>query len=174
MKYDDMVFYSDEAMPELPLEEKLYKLAIEKECTISVAESCTGGLLSGQIINVSGASNIFLEGDVTYSNDAKMKSLGVSEKSLEEFGAVSDIVAMEMAKGIQKKTGSTFAVSTTGIAGPEGGTSEKPVGLVYFGFASEKESFAKRRVFTGDRKTVRRKAVEEALKILISEIEKLQ
>ena len=111
------------------------KLLIEKNISVSCAESCTGGLFAGALTDIPGISAVFERGIVTYSNRAKMEELGVSAETLERFGAVSPETAVEMADGLQKKTGSDLCVSVTGIAGPGGGTEEKPVGLVYIGIA---------------------------------------
>lgn len=115
------------------LEDVLGAMLIEKKLTIATAESCTGGLLSGRLINYPGISEVFMEGAVTYSNEAKMNRLGVKKETLESYGAVSSETAAEMAKGIAKTAGTNIGVSTTGVAGPGGGTKEKPVGLVYVG-----------------------------------------
>ena len=111
------------------------KLLIEKNISVSCTESCTGGLFAGALTDIPGISAVFERGIVTYSNRAKMEELGVSAETLERFGAVSPETAVEMADGLQKKTGSDLCVSVTGIAGPGGGTEEKPVGLVYIGIA---------------------------------------
>ena len=113
-----------------------------KEKTLAVAESCTGGLISSKIVEVSGSSEIFKLGAVCYSNHAKMELINVREESLNKFGAVSAIVAKEMAYGARKVSNADIAISTTGIAGPNGGTKEKPVGLVYVGISTEKETRA--------------------------------
>ncbi len=109
------------------------RLLLEKKITISCAESCTGGLFAGSLIGIDGISEVFERGIVTYSNRAKVEELGVKEETLEKYGAVSPETAAEMADGLKKKTGSDLCISVTGIAGPGGGTAEKPVGLVYIG-----------------------------------------
>ena len=109
------------------------KLLLERNLTISIAESCTGGKLSSMLIEVPGISKVFFEGAITYSNEAKMHTLGVKSETLDKYGAVSEECAKEMAEGIAKYTGSKISISTTGIAGPDGGTEYKPVGLVYIG-----------------------------------------
>lgn len=111
--------------------EEIGKILTERNWTISTTESCTGGLLSSKLTDISGSSAYITLNLVTYANEAKSKMLGVSNKTLEEFGAVSEECAYEMAKGLQKLTKSEICVSTTGIAGPTGGTKEKPVGLMY-------------------------------------------
>lgn len=110
-------------------------MLLDKNITISCAESCTGGLFAGTLINTDGISKVFDRGIVTYSNEAKIKELGVKAETLDTFGAVSPETAAEMAEGIRVKTGTDMAVSVTGIAGPGGGSADKPVGLVYIGIA---------------------------------------
>ena len=112
-------------------------MLIEKNISISCAESCTGGLFAGALTDIPGISAVFERGIVTYSNRAKMEELGVSSDTLERYGAVSPQTACEMAEGLKEKTGSDLCISVTGIAGPDGGTEEKPVGLVYIGISYE-------------------------------------
>ncbi len=135
----------------------------EKNLTISTAESCTGGLLGAAFTQEPGSSRFYLGGVVSYSNSLKQGLLGVSEKNLKLFGAVSEAVAKEMAEGIRNKTGSDLAISTTGIAGPDGGSDEKPVGLVYIGFSSAKGVYAEKFQFYGERESVRQLTVQAAL-----------
>jgi len=131
--------------------------------TISTAESCTGGLLGAALTQEPGSSSFYLGGVVSYSNSLKRGLLGVSEESLKAFGAVSEEVAKEMAEGIRSKTGSDMAISTTGIAGPDGGSDKKPVGLVYIGIATSKGVHAEKFQFYGERESVRQLAVQAAL-----------
>lgn len=112
-------------------EETLGRLLKEKSLTVSTAESCTGGLLASRITDISGSSEYFKEAYVTYANEIKHKNLGVTTETLEKFGAVSSECAFEMAQGLAKRTGCDVAICTTGIAGPTGGSKNKPVGLVY-------------------------------------------
>ena len=112
-------------------EESLGKLLKEKKLTVSTAESCTGGLVASRITDISGSSDYFKEAYVTSANEIKHKNLGVSNETLEKYGAVSSECAFEMAQGLSKRTGCDVAICTTGIAGPTGGTAKKPVGLVY-------------------------------------------
>jgi len=119
------------------LEEIVVKLLRDKGATLAIAESCTGGLLASRITNVPGASQALLEGNVTYSNEAKTRTLAVPAEMITRFGAVSEEVAAAMAEGARNRAGSTFALATTGIAGPDGGTPEKPVGTVFIGLAAE-------------------------------------
>lgn len=134
-----------------------------KNLTISTAESCTGGLLGAALTQEPGSSQFYLGGVVSYSNTLKQGLLGVNEDSLKLYGAVSEEVAKEMAEGIRSKTGSDLAVSTTGIAGPDGGSNEKPVGLVYIGFSTPKGVHAERFQFYGERESVRQLTVQAAL-----------
>ena len=145
------------------LENQIGKILILKNLTIATTESCTGGLLSSKLTDVSGSSAYIHLNLVTYANEAKHKMLGVSAETLENFGAVSEECSYEMAKGLQKLSGADICVSTTGIAGPTGGSKEKPVGLVYIGVYYKGDVKAYRHVFNGDRGEVRRKATVEAL-----------
>lgn len=111
--------------------EEIAKILLEKNLTLSTTESCTGGLLSSKFTDVSGSSAYIRLNLVTYSNEAKHQMLGVRTETLENFGAVSEECALEMARGLQKLTGSDICISTTGIAGPTGGSDEKPVGLMF-------------------------------------------
>ncbi len=135
------------------LEEVVVKMLVSAHQTIAVAESCTGGAIANRITNVSGSSEVFINGCVTYSNESKTRLLGVSEKTLAEHGAVSEEVAHEMAEGVRTRSGADFGISTTGIAGPTGGTPDKPVGLVYIGFATSKGTNVQRHLLTFDRET---------------------
>jgi nicotinamide-nucleotide amidase len=138
---------------EVRLEEVVVKMLTAAHRTIAVAESCTGGTIANRITNVSGSSEVFINGCVTYSNESKTRLLGVSEKSLAEHGAVSEEVAREMAEGVRTRSRADFGISTTGIAGPSGGTLDKPVGLVYIGFATSNGTAVQRHVLTVDRET---------------------
>lgn len=136
---------------------------IEDKITIATAESCTGGKIAAAITDVPGASEIFGYGMVTYSNDAKIKILGVKAETLAAHGAVSPETAYEMAAGLKRVSGADVAVSVTGIAGPGGGSPEKPVGLVYIGIAYGDDVFVKKNFFQGERDEVRLQTVETAL-----------
>lgn len=155
------------------IEEVLGKLLIDNKLTLSSAESCTGGLIASRLVSYSGISKIFIEGVVTYSNEAKMRRLNVKKETLDKFGAVSEAVAIEMAQGIVNTANTDIGISTTGIAGPEGGTDEKPVGLVYIGICVKGKSYAKRYVFNGDRNTIRNAAAKKALNMVKEEVEKI-
>ncbi|MFL8799627.1 MULTISPECIES: competence/damage-inducible protein A [unclassified Clostridioides] len=158
---------------ETALEDAVAKLLVEKNLTIAVAESCTGGLVSSSLINYSGISSVFLEGCVTYSNEAKMKRLGVKRETLEEFGAVSEQTAIEMAEGVAKGLGANIGISTTGVAGPGGGTEEKPVGLVYTAIYINGKTVVKKNIFNGDRRKIRLRATRDLLNELRIQLEKL-
>ena len=135
----------------------------ENNLVIATAESCTGGLVAARIVDAPGASKVFYEGVVTYSNDAKADRLNVSYETLETYGAVSEQVAKEMAYGLLSEN-VDIAVSTTGVAGPDGGTPEKPVGLVYIGIAFQaREPIAIECRYEGSRNDIRRSAANEAL-----------
>lgn len=135
--------------------------------TMATAESCAGGLISHRITNVPGASAYFQGGFITYSNRAKMKLLGVGKDTLNTAGAVSEEVAREMAQGAQAKLGVDFAVSVTGIAGPTGGTEEKPVGTVYIGVATPSGARVERKQFSGTREEVKSQTAQRALEFLL-------
>lgn len=152
------------------LEEVVGKLLIEKNITIATAESCTGGLLAGRLVNYPGISEVFMQGAVTYSNEAKMQRLGVKKETLDKFGAVSSETAAEMAEGIAKTSNTNIGVSTTGVAGPGGGTEEKPVGLVYIGLYINGVVKTKKLNLPGDRQKVRNRAVTIALDWIRREI----
>ena len=130
---------------------KIYFELKRQKLTIATAESCTGGLIGHTLTNVSGSSEYFERGIISYSNKAKVELLGVSESLLKEQGAVSEEVAKTMAENVRKKSDVNIGISTTGIAGPLGGTKEKPVGLVYISVSTEKDNIVKKFIFTGDR-----------------------
>ena len=147
------------------------RLLEQKKLHVTTAESCTGGLIAGALVNVPGISTWFEEGYVTYSNEAKEKLLHVSHETLTTYGAVSAETAMEMATGAAKAAGAEVAVVSTGIAGPDGGTREKPVGLVYLGCFCKGTVRVEKHIFIGDRVQVRSQSVREALKLLRSMLE---
>lgn len=155
---------------EAPLEHVVGKMLVDKNLTISTAESCTGGMIASMLVSYPGISKVLLEGAVTYSNEAKMKRLGVQEETLNSFGAVSEETAKEMASGIAKASGSDIGVSVTGIAGPGGGSDEKPVGLVYVGLSINGNVKVKKFTFQGDRDKVRTRTAVNSLDWLRREI----
>jgi len=149
------------------LEEVVIELLREKNATLVVAESCTGGLLADRLTNVPGSSAVFLEGSVTYSNEAKARTLGVPVELFSSVGAVSKDVARAMAEGALKRSGATYSLSTTGIAGPAGGTPEKPVGTVYIGLASQyQDTWVEKLFFPTDRQSFKRICTQHALEML--------
>ena len=149
--------------------EKLVKVLSEKKMTCATAESCTGGGVGYAITSVSGASAVFWGGVISYDNSVKHGSLGVPVEILKTKGAVSPECASAMADGVRQRMGTDLAVSITGIAGPGGGTTEKPVGLVWFGVASKADVRAEKMIFSGDRDAVRSSAIEHALQLLLKE-----
>ncbi len=152
------------------IEEKVVTCLLERGLSITTAESCTGGLLAGTILNVSGASGVYNEGHITYSNEAKERILGVSHDTLREFGAVSTQTASEMAEGAAKIAHADVALSTTGIAGPGGGSPDKPVGLIYIGCHLQGVTVVKELRLSGTREQNRRNTVEEALQLLYEQL----
>ncbi|MFI3209157.1 MAG: CinA family protein [Eubacteriales bacterium] len=150
------------------LEEKLIEQLLEKHYTITTVESCTGGLLIGTILNVSGASGCVNEGYITYSNEAKERIVGVKHETLEEFGAVSEETAREMVIGGAKVANTNVAISVTGIAGPSGGSKYKPVGLVYIGCFVNGKVQVEKKQYKGMRDEIRHRSVNDAIKLAIS------
>src|SRR5688500_17718738 len=135
----------------MSLADQIKALFETKKLTISTAESCTAGLLAGAITEVSGSSSYMMGGAVTYSNDAKVTLLGVNPTSLEQHGAVSEEIAKQMARGARERLRTDVAVSITGVAGPDGGTAEKPVGLTWIGLSDARGDSAQRFVWNSDR-----------------------
>jgi len=152
------------------LEAVLGRILREKKLTLATAESCTGGLVGNLITDVPGSSDYYLGGVVAYHNDVKMKLLGVSEATLREFGAVSEPTARQMAEGVRKLIGADVGLSTTGIAGPTGGTPEKPVGLVYMGVAMEGKTRVIKRIFRGNRLEVKKQSAYTVIDLARREI----
>lgn len=148
------------------LEAVVIRLLRQNKHTLAVAESCTGGYISNRLTNVPGASEVFLAGVVTYSNQAKETILEVKEPSIIEHGAVSEEVAKQMAEGVRRRTGANYALSTTGIAGPGGGSADKPVGTVYIGFSSKEGAYAIRQFNPFDRETFKNVVYLQALDLL--------
>lgn len=146
---------------------KLLQIAEEKKIKIACAESCTGGLLSALLTEIPGSSKVFERGFIVYSNLAKIEMLGVKKETLEKFGAVSEEVAREMAQGVLKNSAADIAIAITGIAGPDGGSAKKPVGLVYIAVNDQVRKFN----FSGNRSEVRKSAVNAALQMLESATE---
>ncbi len=149
----------------------LQGLLLQQGLTISVAESCTGGLVQKMLTDVPGASEVYSGGVVTYSNDLKQNILNVREETLQTHGAVSEECAVEMMKGIKSLTNTSAAISVTGLAGPDGGTDLKPVGTVCFSFSVQDEVWCITQIFTGNRETIRHKAAEHAILIMIKQLQ---
>ena len=145
------------------LAKRLITEAASHNITIALAESCTGGLIAGSVTDVSGASKVFLGSAVTYSNEAKIDILGVDPQTINDFGAVSSECAEEMAEGARRIFGSDIALSVTGIAGPDGGSEEKPVGTVWFGISQSGKTWTFKKNFVGERELIRSSAVKTAL-----------
>ena len=148
------------------IQETVVELLIQNKLKLATAESCTGGLIAQKITSVAGVSECFDCGVVTYSNEQKQKLLGVSAETLEKFGAVSMQTALEMCKGVKALSDADFGVSVTGIAGPGGGTPDKPVGTVWIGICGDNLHKAERFLFDGDRQQVRESTAEMALKMV--------
>jgi nicotinamide-nucleotide amidase len=164
---DELLHHNIITTEDKELEEVVVRLLTTRHATLATAESCTGGLLASRITDVPGSSAIFLEGNVTYSNAAKTRTLGVPEALLEAFGAVSAEVARAMAEGALNRAQSTYALSTTGIAGPDGGSDQKPVGTVFFGLAARGSlTTAAKEFFPLDRGSFKRRATQHALEML--------
>lgn len=164
-RFENAIYTTDE---ETTLESAVVELLLANGLTVTCAESCTGGLLSARLVNVPGVSEIYKSGLVTYSNKAKRKLLGVKKATLQKYGAVSEQTAEEMAKGAAALTKADVAVAVTGIAGPDGGTKEKPVGTVYIACAVKGKTVVKKYQFSGNRSKVREATVSEALVLMRS------
>ena len=149
---------------------KLVKITNEKKITLSTAESCTGGLIAAAITEIPGSSSVFHRGYVTYSNFAKQQVLNVQSHELEKFGAVSKEVASQMAMGAKLTSNVDISIAVTGIAGPSGGTVEKPIGTVCIALAFKENIKVKDFLFKGDRTEIRMSTVRTALEIVVKEI----
>lgn len=149
------------------LESRLVGACVARGVTLATAESCTGGMVAARITAVPGSSAAFLGGVVSYANAAKMALLDVPQSVLDQAGAVSEACAAAMADGARQRLNADLAVAVTGIAGPTGGTPEKPIGLVCFGLAAADGVRTEHRIFTGDREAVRLQATEHALALLL-------
>ena len=146
---------------------KIVKLLTKKKLTVSFAESCTGGLLASSITSISGSSKVFNMGLVTYSNNAKVKWLQVPKKTITKYGAVSYETCLSMVKNLSKISKSNISISITGIAGPNGGTKEKPVGLVYIGLKKGSKIIIRKNLFKNKKRiSIQKKTVNETLKII--------
>jgi nicotinamide-nucleotide amidase len=148
------------------MEQIIAKLLTDRGETVATAESCTGGLIARRLTELAGSSKFFIEGAVTYANDAKVRTLNVKQETLDKFGAVSAETAEAMARGMRERAGTDYAISVTGIAGPDGGTDEKPVGTVWFGLADKESVKTIKLVFPGDRYLIRWRSSQAALDML--------
>ena len=153
------------------LAEEVVKMLKNAGMTVTTVESCTGGLLSGTLVDVAGVSDVFHQGYVTYANEAKQSLVGVNPETLACYGAVSEQTAREMAVGGAKAANASAALAVTGIAGPDGGSKEKPVGLVYIGCCVNGTTVVERNVFSGSRREVREQSVAAALKLLKKQLQ---
>lgn len=157
-----IIFNYDEEL----LKEVVSKLLVDKGLSIAVAESCTGGLIATQLTDIPGSSSYFLGGIVAYHNDLKVNFLGVSTDTLGKYGAVSKETAIEMAQGIRKRSGANLGLAVTGIAGPSGGSSDKPVGLVFIALETDDKILCREFRFPGRRQAVRQGTAVSALNML--------
>lgn len=153
------------------LEKKVGRLLAERGWTVSTAESCTGGLISHLLTNVSGSSNYVVGGVVAYSNEIKERLLSVSHETLVEHGAVSEPTARQMARGARRLFHTDVALSATGIAGPTGGTPDRPVGLVYMALSAQNAERCERHVWQGDRLANKEQSARAALRMLLEYLE---
>ena len=148
---------------------KIVKLLTKKKLTVSFAESCTGGLLASSITSISGSSKVFNMGLVTYSNNAKVKLLKVPKKTITKYGAVSYETCLSMVKNLSKISKSNISISITGVAGPNGGTKEKPVGLVYIGLKKGSKTIIKKNLFKSKKRiSIQKVTVKQALKMILN------
>lgn len=157
-----------------PLEKVIGQLLTEQQLTIALAESCTGGLIAHRLTNVPGSSDYFIGGVVSYANEAKERVLGVSHQTLQEYGAVSEETAREMARGVRRLLQTDVALAVTGIAGPSGGTPGKPVGLTYIALTAEDLERCERYLWRGDRRANKEQSAEAALAMLREYLEARQ
>ncbi|MDD3374647.1 MAG: CinA family protein [Candidatus Omnitrophica bacterium] len=150
----------------MPIEQKIAKILIKNKKTLSLAESCTGGLLSNRLTNISGSSKFLKTGIVAYSNEAKIKFLKVPSGLIKTYGAVSSQVAIKMANGARQALNADYGIGITGIAGPTGGTKNKPVGLVFIAGSSKKQDICIQCQFKGSRLAIKSKICKKALELL--------
>ena len=154
------------------LSQKIVNLLRKKKFKISFAESCTGGLLSSSVTSISGSSKVFTLGFVTYSNQSKINTLKVPKKTIKKYGAVSYETCLSMVKNLNKISKTNISVSITGVAGPNGGTKQKPVGLVYIGIKKNKKTLMKKYLFKNRKRiAIQRSAVNKALNTILSFLE---
>ncbi|MBQ1802760.1 MAG: CinA family protein [Lachnobacterium sp.] len=154
-------------------EKRLYEILKEKNWKLSTAESCTGGLVAATVVNISGISEFFEEGFITYSSRAKVNRIGVNPKVIDEYGVVSNETAEAMALAVAKTASSDCSISTTGVAGPNGGTREVPVGCICIGCSVKGKAYSEKVLFNGTRQEIRQQAAVEAIKYLVDKIEEV-
>jgi PncC family amidohydrolase len=155
-----------------PLEVMVGDLLLQHGLWLATAESCTGGLISHLVTNVAGSSAYYLGGVTAYTNEVKMRLLGVSQDTLEQHGAVSEETVLEMSRGIRKVMGADIGISVSGIAGPSGGTPDKPVGTVWIGLSSARAEYASHFLWSGDRLAIKELSAQAALKIVVEHLQK--
>jgi len=155
------------------LEKVIGNLLREKGLTLSIAESCTGGLICDRITNIPGSSDYFMGGMVNYSNESKAEYLGVPLVEIRKYGAVSSRVAGKMAQGVRKAFGTTFGLSTTGVAGPTGGTKRSPIGRVFIGLSDGRRTWVRKEDLKGKRREIKRAASERGLLFLYERLVRL-
>ena len=153
------------------IEEQVFELLKKNKITLATAESATGGMIASMLVNVPGISEFFQEGYVTYSNDAKVKMIGVDRILIDTYGVVSKEVAENMAISVARTAGTDAALSVTGVAGPDGGTDDCPVGTVYIGYFFKGKTVVEHHIFAGNRLEIRQAAAERALTLLVEQIE---
>ena len=168
-RFKEKVYAEDDTA----IEDEVAKILVDNNLTIAVAESCTGGMVAADLINYPGISSVFMEGCVTYSNEAKMMTLNVKKETLNTVGAVSEQCAKEMSEGVAARHNTNIGLSTTGIAGPEGGSEDKPVGLVYMGITINNKTIVKKYIFNGNRQQIRSRACKTLLNDLRLELLKI-
>jgi PncC family amidohydrolase len=154
----------------MKLEKPIGDLLRERGWTLSIAESCTGGLVCDRITDVPGSSDYFMGGMITYSNESKAKYLGIPLYDIKKYGAVSQQVAKKMAQGVRKAFGTNFGLSTTGVAGPTGGTKRSPIGRVFIGVAKGNRTWVKKLDLRGSRREIKRKATEKGLQFFYEKL----
>lgn len=161
---------TQETLSDERVEVKIGRLLRKDDLTLAIAESCTGGLIADRVTDVPGSSDYFDRGIVSYSNRAKRELLDVGADSLENHGAVSEVVAAEMAEGVRTSSDTDIGLSSTGIAGPGGGTEEKPVGLVYLGLSSREGSYVRQENLDGSRRENKETAATMAMELLVEKL----
>ena len=155
-----------------PLEVVVGEILRQRGLCLAVAESCTGGLISHLVTNVPGSSAYYLGGVTAYANEVKIHLLGVHPETLEKYGAVSSETVIEMARGVRNALAADIGISVSGVAGPGGGTLDKPVGTVWIGLSSPQEEYSRHYLWSGDRLAVKQQSAQAALKLLLENLQK--